>query len=253
LVVTSLAAFLLLSRPGRRAASLWLPVIAVLGPLGLLVRRLATGGAGGEGPDPGERAIRRRRALVETAAGVAPAVVGIVLAFLIIVRVPAVGDSSLRQLLVDWGLPLGLGLIFSQVPLLAGAGGAHAGRRLPWAFVSANLAVAGLLAVALPLVPLQMKLCPIDALTPLSWWAIVALGAPVGGLPLYGYWLWAVRRGLGSWSALFPGASERVADPSAATLSSGRRLGLWLMVSVAALVTGIALGAMLTGVLVAPG
>jgi hypothetical protein len=253
LAMASLAAFLLLASPRRRAALVWLPVVAALGPLGLLVWGLAASGIRGEALGTGEGSTLRHRALVETAAGLVPAVAGIVLAFVIILQVPPIRDDSLRQLLVDWGFPLGLGLIFSQAPLLARAGWAGfprlAWRRLPWTVVSANMAVAGLMATFLPVAPLQLNLCSIDGLTPLSWWAIAVVSAPIAGLALYGYQRWAIRRGLPAWSALLPDEDERGADRSGLVRPSWHQLGLWMVASLVVLAAGIALGATLSGVL----
>jgi hypothetical protein len=253
LVFLSLTAFLLLARPGRRAAIVWLPVVVVLGPLGLLVWWLALGRARGGAAEADGRSALQQRASVETAAGLVPAVVGIVLAFLIILQVPAINESSLHQLLVDWGLPLGIGLIFAQAPLLARADkilfSRVAWRRLAWAVVSTNLAVAGLMATFLPLAPLRLNLCSIDGLTLLSWWAIAVVSAPIAGLPLYGYQRWAVRRGLASWSALLPGEEEESAIRSGSARLSWRQLVLWMVASLVVLAAGIALGAVLSGVL----
>jgi hypothetical protein len=45
------------------------------------------------------------------------------------------------------------------------------------------------------------------------WWAIVILGAVVGGLLLFGYECWAVRHGFRAWSVLATGESEVASPP----------------------------------------
>jgi len=101
-------------------------------------------------------------------------------------------------------------------------------RRLPAVLVSTNLALAGLLAIGY---------CGLGSLTVLSWWAIAVLGAVAGGLPLYTYHAWAVRRGLVAWSALL------WSSDSATPVSSPRwrRLWLWILASFVILVAGMAL------------
>jgi len=60
-----------------------------------------------------------------------------------------------------------------------------------------------------------------------------------GGLPLYAYHAWAVRRGLVAWSALL------WSSDSATPVSSPpwRRLWLWILASFVVLVAGMALAA----------
>jgi len=117
-------------------------------------------------------------------------------------------------------------------------------RRLPTALVSTNLALAGLLAIGLPLIKWHLDYCRFSILTVLSWWAITVLSALAGGLLLYAYHAWAVRRGLCAWSALLWGTGE--ASDSAAAVSSPpwRRLWLWIVLSFVVLVAGMALGVM---------
>ena len=234
LVVVSLVTLLLLMRSRRQGLTFWALVVAVLGPVGLLVWLIAARG-------------RRPSALVETAGDLVPYVVGMVAALLTVALVPTVGQSSLLQLLAFYGFPLSIGLLLYQAPLLARA--TRSGyartvlRRLPAALVSTNLALAGLLAIGLPLFKQHLDYCGLGSLTVLSWWVIAVLGALVGGLLLYVYHAWAVRRGFIAWSVLQYDTGEADDDAAAFFSPPWRRLWLWILGSFVVLLAGMALAA----------
>jgi hypothetical protein len=92
LVAVSLVALLLLMRPGRRGLALWALVVAVLGPVGLLVWLIAARG-------------RQASALVEAVGDLAPCVAGTVVALMAVVLVPGISQNPLMQLLAFYGLP----------------------------------------------------------------------------------------------------------------------------------------------------
>jgi hypothetical protein len=230
LVAMSLVALLLLARSRRQALAFWALVVAVLGPVGLLAWLIAARG-------------RRTSAFVEAVGDLAPYVIGVVAAFLAVILVPAVDQNSLLQILAFYGIPLFVGLLFYQSPLLARAMGSSyvrtVLRRLPTALVSTNLALAGLWAISLPLIKWHLDYCGFSALTVLSWEGVAVIGALGGGLLLYAYHAWAVRRGFASWSALLWD------NDSATPVSSPpwRRLWLWIVLSFVILVAGMVLGA----------
>jgi len=232
LVSVSLAALLLLAR-SRRQASFWVLVVAVLGPVGLLVWLIAAGG-------------RRASALVEVAGDLVPCVVGMVAALLAAALVPAISQTSVLQLLAFYSLPLVLGLFRYQGPILALATRRTYLRtifeRLPTVLVSTNLALAGLLAVSAPLVKAHLNYCGFSTWTVLPWWAINVLGAAGGGLLLTVYHAWAVRQGFGAWSTLF-GEAKQLGGATAVSSPPWHRLYLWVVLSFLALVAGIVLGA----------
>jgi hypothetical protein len=115
-------------------------------------------------------------------------------------------------------------------------------KRLPGVVVSINLAMAGILAIGAPLVKAHVNHCGLSAAATLSWWAIYVLGASAGGLLLYVYHAWAVRRGFVAWSALPWGADKAGGSETALSSPPWRRLWLWIPGSFVALVAGIALG-----------
>jgi len=231
LVAASLAALLLVVRSRRQALAFWAPVLVVLGPVGLVVWLIAAGG-------------RRASALVEVVGDLIPYVVGMVAALLGAVLVPAISQASSLQLLAFYSLPLLVGLVLYQAPVLAVATRRpYLGillARLPIVLVSTNLALAGLLAVSMPVVRAHLDYCGYSTWTVLPWWAINVLGATGGGLFLYAYHAWAVRRGFAAWSALSWGSGGAPAVSS----TPWRRLWLWVALSLVALLAGILLGAM---------
>ena len=235
LVVLSLAVLLLLVRSERRGLAFWVPVIAVLGPVGLLAWLFAARG-------------RRPRALVETVGDLPPYVAGMVVALLVAVLGPMSGEDDRLKLLAFYGVPLATGLFLYQAPLLARAAGSGYARsvlrRLPAVLVSANLAVAGLLAISLPLIIWQANYCGLGTFALLQWWAMTVLGALVGGLLLYVYHAWAVRRGFAAWSALLWDKSQAKDVPVIISSPAWRRLWPWVLLSFVVLVAGIVLGVM---------
>jgi hypothetical protein len=81
LVVASLVALLLGVRPGRRGLVVWVPVVAVLGPAGLLVWLIAACG-------------QRTSTLVEAVGDLPPYVLGMVAALPTAVLVPEIGQNT---------------------------------------------------------------------------------------------------------------------------------------------------------------
>jgi len=237
LVAVSLVALLLISRSRRLGFTHWAPVVAALGPFGLLARLLGR---------PVTARGRRANALVEAVGDLPPYIVGMVAALLTIVLVPGVIQNHLLQLLAFYGIPLIIGLFLYQSPLLARATGSGYARtvwrRLPAVLVSTNLALAGLLAVGLPLINWHVNTCGLSTWIFLAWWIIAVLGALVGGLLLFGYHAWAVRRGFAAWSALLWDTGEAGDGRTAVSSPPWRRIWLWVLLSFVALVAGVAVG-----------
>ena len=258
LVVTSLAAFLLLSKRHRTVVqgehrdvnmtreplqwqwlAFWARVIVVFGPVGLLAWGVVC---------HFWRGRRSASVLAETVGDLIPSVVGIVGALWLLVLLSEISQNVLLQLSIFCGLPFLIGILFYQAPFLALA--TQSGylrtlwQRLPAALISTNLSLAGLFAVVLPTTKWHLEFCGFGDWTVLSWWAIAALGALGGGLPLAGYHSWAVRHGFVAWSALPGNVSKPGKDEWTIRSSPLRRIWWWTIVSFAVLVVGIALGAM---------
>jgi hypothetical protein len=234
--------------PAAVGLGFWMPVVATLGPVGLLAYLVT----GHDRRRDGEQAPGMSRRLVAEVAGdLPPYVIGFVLALLAGFFIPALGGGSPFQLLVVWGLPLAGGLLFFHGPLLARATRAGYGRivlrRLPAALVLTNLSIAAIVAVAVPLVVWLADYGGFSALAVLRFWAVTVVGALGGGLLLSGYHAWALRRGFATWSALV-GETDGAAGGAASVASpSWRRLWVWVVLSLVVLVAGLVLGAMGAG------
>ena len=230
LVLASLILLMAISARQAQELGFWVAVVAILGPLGLLARL----------------AVGRHRppsawlaALLEAAGDVTPAAVAFLALVVASILVPTLLASQRLQVVLLLGLPLALGWLAFQGPLLAvvtkkGYVGTL-GLRLPHALVSANLGTAGIVAVALPLVNLSIRACSIMTLSVWmvgAWWGLAVLGAVVGGSLLFLHELWAVRRGFRAWGVLASKAGE-VLSPS------WRKLWWWIPLSYAALFGGL--------------
>jgi hypothetical protein len=137
------------------------------------------------------------------------------------------------------GLPLAVGWLAFQGPLLALA--ARRGylwmlwKRLPHALVAANLGIAGINLAAAPLINASLRTCSIFPRP--GWsagilWALVVAGALPGGLLLFLYQSWAVRRGLAAWRVVAAGDGEVCSG-------SWRTLWWWVLLSYVVLVGGL--------------
>ena len=237
LVLTCLAVLLIGSLNRRRGLRFWIPVVVILGPIGL-VTWLVAGRNGRSGTG-------RRVLLVEAAGDVAPTVVAFVLFLVAAISIPAVQTSQYLQVLLIFGLPLTLACLLFQGPLLTRAMRKGYMRtllqRLPHTWVTANLGMAGINVLAMPLVSRSLRACPVLPLslwTVAAWWAIVAGTALVGGLVLSAYELWASRCGFRAWSIAASGEGEAFSPP-------WRRLWWWILMSYVALVGGVAAGVLI--------
>jgi choloylglycine hydrolase len=233
MVGLSLLALVFLRRPGCQGLRFWVPVVAVLGPLGLLVWLMAGRG-------------RRGGALVEAAGDLPPYVLGIVAGLLAALLVPEIRENKPVQLLTLYGIPLTVGLCLYQAPRLARTMGTGYRRalwcRLPAALVSTNLALAGILAVFLTLIDAHIGYCGISDLILLPWWVSAVAGAALGGLFLFAYHLWAVGHGFTAWSVLLGGLTGVGEGQARAVSPPWRRLWLWILLSFALLIGGTLLG-----------
>jgi hypothetical protein len=151
--------------------------------------------------------------------------------------------SELAQLALILGLPLAVGWLAFQGTLLALASDGGYLRtlwaRLPHALIAANLGIAGMHTLATPLINLSMRTCSIFP-SP-GWeagilWAIVVGGALAGGLLLWLFQLWAVKRGLSAWRAV-------AWEEGAVRSGSWRTLWWWVLLSYVVLVGGVAASA----------
>ena len=233
MVAISVILLITLSISGRRGMRFWIPAAIILGPLALLVWFII---------ETERKPVSWHDTLLEAIGDVMPTVVAFVAVLVLIIFIPAVQGSGLLQILLIYGLPLIMGCLVFQGPLLASMTDKSYGRflinRLPQALVAANLGLAGISAIATPLTMYSIRVCPIFPLniwTFITWWAIVISGALVGLLLLFLYEFWAIRGGFQAWSVL-AWREGKVHTPS------WHDLWWWILVSYAALLGGLAAG-----------
>lgn len=241
LVLASLVILLISSINNRQGLIFWIPLVVILGPLGLLIWLAA------------RRMLRPhswQSVLVEMVGDVAPVVVGFVIYLVIVIVVPAVQNSQSLQILLIFVLPPVFGLVVFHGPLLTTA--TRQGylytlwRRLPHVWVTANLGMAGLFVLAFPMVNISLQTCSIIPLNPWTlsvWWGFAVLGALVAMVLLLFYESWAARRDFRAWAILAAGDGE-------ITTPAWRVLWWWILLSLVTLFAGVAAGVMIQQILV---
>jgi hypothetical protein len=165
---------------------------------------------------------------------------------IVLIMSPALQSTAALQIALVLGLPLLVAWLLFHAPMLAPAANRSYARflreRLPQTIVSVNLALACIMAVALPLVMISIRACPILPLTfwtLIIWWEIIALGAVPAVLLLWLHEGWALKRGLRSWSVAALGEGD-------VRTASWRSLWWWIPLSYAALLGGIFVGSILS-------
>ena len=230
LALASLVIIILFARRSLWGWIFWMDIAIVLGPLGLLVWLIA---GRKHNPRPWQAA------LVEAVGHLPPVVIAYMVMLGVFILFPLAQANQLLQLLFVFILPVLLGWLFFQGPLLALAARRGylrtLGQRLPAAWVGANLGVAGVTALAMPLVDWLSSTCSV--MDPSLWllvslWAMVVAGAVLGMLLVLLYEAWAVRRGQRAWSVLTSEEGE-VSTPG------WRKLWWWILLSLAAPIGGV--------------
>ncbi|MBN2355328.1 hypothetical protein JXO59_04405 [candidate division KSB1 bacterium] len=236
-VIVSLLLLIILAAARQRPLRFYLPAVIILGPVALLLCLVL-----GWKRQPGAGRV----SLIEALGDVMPTVIAFVALMVIIILIPPVQSNPLVQLGVVLFLPLLVAWLLFHGPLLAPVKEKSYGHllihRLPQVLVTANLGMAGINAVAMPLVMLTIRICtvlPITAHTLIIWWGIAVLGALAGVLLILPYERWAIKRGFRAWSLLIWKEGE-IRTPS------WRKLGWWIALSYAVLLLGLAAGAMLS-------
>jgi hypothetical protein len=158
---------------------------------------------------------------------------------------PAILGSEPAQLALIVGLPPAVGWLVFQGPLLALASKGGYLRtlwaRLPHALIAANLGLAGIHAIATPLINLSLRACSILP-TP-GWavgilWAVVVGGALASGMLLFLYQLWVVKRGLSAWYVV-------AREEGVVRSGTWRTLWWWVLLSYLVLLGGVVASAVL--------
>lgn len=236
LIITSL--FLLLFLPSRKKGMrFWIPVVAVLGPIGLIIKFLSSDTV---------KSAYWRKALAETAWNLLPLVIAYLVSQMILVfKTVSGGISEQQQVLIIFGLPLLIAWIVFHTPLLAFAGKKNLFRfffqRLPQVLVTVFLGLAGIFPIAMPLSNKSLAMSQIIPLSPwivMTWLTITVLGSLIGGLFIFFYEYWAVKRGYQAW-IIFAGNEGEVTTPG------WSKIWWWILISFLILLAGLIAGIML--------
>ena len=238
LVIVSLLLYLLQSRPRRREENyLWVPVILVWGPLGLLFWFLSI-----RNTPPSAK----RLALLESCGDTAAPAAGMMLGLSVMLSFPEILGLPVQQVLLVLGLPLLVSLtmfngLLISLPLNMGISQAMI-RRLPHALIISMLALGGVSILVIPLANLALQ----RLLTlPLHLAATGTIGAmaTLGSLPGLGFiWLydrWTTSNGFRAWSSLGTDGGEY-------RFAAWRDLAWWFPLALALMAAGIFAGAMLS-------
>jgi hypothetical protein len=241
IILVSLVLLFSITAYHKKGIGFWVIAVVILGPIALLVKLLAA---------PNHGTNYWRTALVETMGNIIPIVVSYTIALVVIILVTLTrGDSWQLQVAMMFGLPLFTGWLLFHGPFLAPASADNFGRflihRLPQVLVTTFLGLAGTFTISMPLVNKSLNMSQLFPLSPwavVTWWAIVVLGALAGGLLVFFYERWAVKRGFQAWSIL-------AGNPGEVITPTWRKLWLWIPISTMILLAGLIGGVMLNKIL----
>jgi hypothetical protein len=236
LIVISMILLVILPARGK-SLRFWIPAVLVFGPVALVLKLLTPVHA---------RISEWRNALVETLGNMVPVVIAYLAAQVILVLKAVTGGiSDQQQFMIILGLPLTTAWIIFQSPLLALAGKKNFFKflfqRLPQVLVTTNLALAGIFPVSMLLVNKTLAMSQIIPLSPwivITWWVITVAGSLIGGLFIFIYEYWAVKRGYQAWNVV-AGNEGEVITPA------WGKIWWWIIISIFIFFAGLIAGVML--------
>ncbi len=186
-----------------------------------------------------------RNALIETLGSLIPLVVSYTAAFTILILSLLSGNTKWQMQVIPMVvLPVIVAWVFYAVslsPISQKNLGQILTQCLPLVLVTTFLGMGDITSIALPLEIKSLTMSLLSPLSPLAvmtWWAIFALGALPGGVLIYLYERWAVKRSYQSW-AICAGSDGEV------TIPGWRKLWWWLLLSIAVLFGGSIIGVVL--------
>ncbi len=223
--------------PRNKGLRFWIPAVLVLGPFALAARIIAL--------NPSKTSIWRK-ALIETGGNMVPVIIVYLAALVImILKMISGGMGQQQQAFLILAFPLLASWIIFQSPLLALTGKKNFFKflfqRLPQVLVTTFLVLGGIFPVSMVLVNRTIAMSQIIPLSPwivMTWWAIIVLGSLVGGLFIFIYENWAVKRGYQAWN-VFAGNDGDVITPG------WSKLWWWVIISVLIIFAGFIVGVML--------
>jgi hypothetical protein len=231
IVIISIVLYLILSRNQSRGRIFWGSVVFILGPLALMAWLVAGGR---------RRSGTLRVVLVEAVGDVAPTVIAFLIYIAVVLLFPEAGAISVQVALI-FGLPFVVGWLFFQGLLLSRV--SEKGyvqvlyERLPQVLVTANLGMAGIIAIASPLIA-EGLVGSLSGWSLAYYWAVIVFGAVVSVLLLMVYEVWARRLNILSWGVLSSEEGEIVSP-------TWRQLWWWIILSYVALFGGILVSVLL--------
>lgn len=235
LIIFSLVVLFILPGSGK-GFKFWIPAVIVFGPVALLVKFLTRGSG----------LSIWQKALIETTGNLVPVVVAFLVSQVILVLEAVSGGVSQQvQLLYIIVLPLLFAWIMFQGPLLTLTGGKNYFRfliqRLPQVLAVTLIQLGGIFSIAMPLVNKTLAMSQIIPLSPwivMTWWAIILTGSVIGGIMVFFYELWAVKRSYQAWNVFIKGEGEVITP-------GWGKIWWWVMVSVMILIAGMVAGIVL--------
>jgi hypothetical protein len=223
--------------PRNKGLRFWIPGVFVLGPFALVAKLIAHNST---------KTSAWRNALTETVGNLVPVIISYLVAIIVmILKMISGGISEQQQALLIIGLPLLAAWIIFQSPLLAFAGKKNFIKflieRFPQVLVTTFLALAGIFPVSIVLVNKTLAMSQIIPLSPwivMTWCAIIIAGSLVGGLFIFIYEKWAIKRGYQAWN-VFAGKEGEVTTPK------WSKIWWWIPISILINFTGFIAGVML--------
>lgn len=240
LVVISLI-LLLIIPPRKKGLRFWIPSVVVLGPIALLIKSIVM--------NPGKTTVWRS-ALIETTGNLVPVIIGYLVAQIVLIFKMISGSiSEQQQVLIIFGFPLLTAWIIFQSPLLAFAGEKNFIKflfeRLPQVLITTFLGLAGIFPLTMTLVNKTIAMSQILPLSPwivMTWWAMIVAGSLIGGLFIFIYEKWAIKKGYLAWN-VYAGNEGEVNTPG------WSKTWWWILISILILFAGLTAGIMLLKIL----
>jgi hypothetical protein len=233
LLFVSLILVIFFSRQKPKVLAYWLPVTIILGPIGLLVWSIIRWKKGTH---------LWQTTLVEAAGHLPPIAIAMMAMLSMFVLVPQTQSNQQLQLMFIFVVPLMIGWLFYQGPLLA-LTSQHGylqtlGMRFPAVWVVSNLGMTGTILLILRLVnwiSSNCSLMPPSLWTLISFWVAVVASVCLGMLIILFYEGWAVYHGYRAWSVLAFGTGEVTTPPWC-------KIWWWILLSIAILIGVIIVG-----------
>jgi len=236
LVASSLIILILAYNNRLSKHSLWLFIVFIMGPVGLIILIYTN-------LEKGKK--RFGNILVETTGDIMPAVASFVLILYVFVRWLAPSGNFAVQIIMIIVLPALISwLIFNLILKLSikeGSPGFFA-NRFVHSLITSNLGAGGISLMLMPLADKSLEICsvnPMNSWPVILWWGIAVLGAIFGGALVFIHNSIAYERGLKAWGV----ASGNREGP----LEAGNtgKTWQWILISYLVLIAGVALGAMI--------